>query len=554
MIAIDILDTLKSGQLVAKQNLTLSQKANYLRNKPVQEYMFERMMYKVDPVYYCENVLRSHLPERRKHLHENQTALVRAIANPYIRRVSALMSRQAGKTESIASASGYLADNYPTMRIGIFTPRIQQAEVSLGRVSVFYQMNEELLNNKLVRVTRDKIELSNNSYIQAVSGSDQANIEGLTFDVIILDEAQKISDYTWSERIVPMGGATNAKLIKIGTPKFRNHFFDTFQNPSWFNVKRDWIQCAQLWALDSPALILPDYTCPGSGKMRQYSKFVFNLMPKALKQQFWPDNPETWTDGDMSIEDFKTQYLLEFVDGAGSFLTSEEIKLLSSGDFDWLDHGFIGEQYYAGIDFAGSSMEGSDFTHISVFRIGKDGEKQKVFAHEIQGESYPDQVRFIAKLFGGPNPRFNCRAIFADQTGCGAPVVQMLQQECGLKQLQGIVFNAADRFTNSGMNLKNIMFAEAKNEITQGKVKYPSKERFIESAGANSLGFYHKMLEEWSDLEYEVRGTINKRIEAPTGGHDDCPCSDVLGIFACNHGRANNGFGIKASRARLQRK
>ena len=44
----------------------------------------------------------------------------------------------------------------------------------------------------------------------AVSGSDQSNIEGLTFDIIVLDEAQKISNYTWSERIVPC-----EKLISI---------------------------------------------------------------------------------------------------------------------------------------------------------------------------------------------------------------------------------------------------------------------------------------------------------------------------------------------------
>ena len=113
--------------------------------------------------------------------------------------------RQTGKTESIASFSGFLCDNYPSMKIGIFTPRVQQAEVSIGRISVFYQMNEDLLNNKIVTCNKGKIQLSNNSSIVAVSGSDQSNIEGLTFDVIILDEAQKISDYTWSERIVPMG-------------------------------------------------------------------------------------------------------------------------------------------------------------------------------------------------------------------------------------------------------------------------------------------------------------------------------------------------------------
>lgn len=108
-------------------------------------------------------------------------------------------------TESIASFSGYLLDNYPNMRIGIFTPRVQQAEVNVGRTSIFFQMNEDKLNNKLVKCTKQKIELSNGSYVSAVSGSDQSNIEGLTFDVIVLDEAQKISNYTWSERISPMG-------------------------------------------------------------------------------------------------------------------------------------------------------------------------------------------------------------------------------------------------------------------------------------------------------------------------------------------------------------
>jgi hypothetical protein len=89
------------------------------------------------------------------------------------------------------------------MRIGIFTPRIQQAEINVGRTSIFFQMNEEKLNHKIVKCTKQKIELSNGSYVMAVSGSDQSNIEGLTFDIIILDEAQKITDYTWSERISP---------------------------------------------------------------------------------------------------------------------------------------------------------------------------------------------------------------------------------------------------------------------------------------------------------------------------------------------------------------
>lgn len=295
-------------------------------------------------------------------------------------------------------------------------------------------------------------------------------------------------------------------------------------------------------------MILPDHT--GLTKERQYSRYVFNLMPKALKKEYWPNNPELWSDGDMSVEDFKTQYMLEFVDGAGTFLTSDEIESMGSGDFPWIYNGVFGEKYYAGIDFAGSSSDG-DYTHITVVRLAPNGEIQKVYAEELSDMSYPDQVRHIARLFGGPSPRFKCKSIFADQTGCGAPIIQMIQQEYGIKQLQGIVFNSADRFTNSGMNMKNIMYAEMKTLISQGKFKYPSKEMYMNSTPPDEHSFYHKMMEEWSDLEFEANGYLNKKINAPIGEHDDCPSADILAAFAVKHG-GNRGFGgIKPSKGRM---
>lgn len=198
------LEIIKQNNLIVKQN-TEELNDNKINGMDLDNYIFNKVMQRTDPIYYCENVLRAHLPEKKRHLHENQIELIKAVCNPYERKVAGLMARQAGKTESIASFTGYLLDNYPQMRIGIFTPRVQQAEVNVGRVAIFYQMNEDKLNNKLVKCNKQKIELSNGSFVMAVSGSDQSNIEGLTFDVIVLDEAQKISDYTWSERIMPMG-------------------------------------------------------------------------------------------------------------------------------------------------------------------------------------------------------------------------------------------------------------------------------------------------------------------------------------------------------------
>ena len=532
------IDILRDQNIFLRQDLD-ALNSNKIGDVNLDDYIFNRVMQKVDPIYYIENTLRAHLPEKKRHLHENQIELVRAVCNPSIRRVAALMARQAGKTESIASFVGYLLDNYPQMRIGIFTPKVQQAEINVGRTSVFYQRNEEKLNNKIIKCNKQRIELSNGSYVMAVSGSDQSNIEGLTFDIIILDEAQKISDYTWSERIMPMGGATNAKMIKIGTPKTRNHFYQSFQSEegtktSWTKIRRDWTQCPQLWALDST--MLPDRF---TGELRPYSTYVLGLMPKSLKQEYFPNNPEIWTEGDMTVEDFKTQYMLEFIDGAGKFFGQADFDRMRNGDFEWLSHGQHGELYYAGIDFAGSGAATADFTHITVLRVAPNGVKQKVYAMEMHGVSYPEQIRTIVRMFYGREAQFQCRSIFADFTGVGRPVIDSLIYDYGLTNLTGITFNGRDVYTNSGMNLKNVMFARLRQDVENDKFKYPDKENFLKSAGSEKNGFYHKMLGEWADLEQETRTTVNKIIQAPTGGHDDVCCADVLANFASIVGSQN---------------
>jgi hypothetical protein len=139
-------------------------------------------------------------------------------------------------------------------------------------------------------------------------------------------------------------------------------------------------------------------------------------MPKALKQEYFPNNPEVWTEGGMSIEDFRTQYMLEFIDGAGKFLDTPQVESLMSGEFEWLEKGQLGELYVAGIDFAGSNPDG-DNTHVSVLRINPDGTKHKVFAKEFSDMPYPQQIYEIAIMFAGFNPKFQVKKIFADYTG-----------------------------------------------------------------------------------------------------------------------------------------
>ena len=350
-------------------------------------------------------------------------------------------------------------------------------------------------------------------------------------------EVQRVYDLTVAEHHSFIANGvfvhnTNAKLIKVGTPRSRNHFYNCVEGKEsvdWTVFRRDWTQCPQLWALDSTQL--PD---PATGELRPYSTYVLQQMPKALKQEYFPNNPEVWTEGSMDIADFRTQYMLEFIDGAGKYLTSAQVEVLKSGEFDWMEKGVLGERYVAGIDFAGSNPDG-DSTHITVLRVNPDGSKHKVFGKEYIDTPYPQQMYEIARLFGGYAPVFQVQKIFADYTGCGAAVVQTLRDEFGLTQMEGIIFNQRDRFTNSGMNMKNIMYNKFLQELDGGRFKYPTMERFLSSdllsAGKMNIGFYHKMVGEWADLEVTIGASVNKKIEAPKGYHDDVTDADVLANF-----------------------
>jgi hypothetical protein len=88
--------SLKNNVDAARQTLE-SIKENQIKGMDMGDFIFNKIITRLDPVEYIERVLRAHLPEEKRHLHENQKELVRAVCNPKIRKVAALMSRQSGK-------------------------------------------------------------------------------------------------------------------------------------------------------------------------------------------------------------------------------------------------------------------------------------------------------------------------------------------------------------------------------------------------------------------------------------------------------------------------
>ena len=64
---------------VIKDDIVASSQENVINGESLDDFIYHHFLNRIDPVEYCENVLRHHLPESRQKLHENQTALIRAV-------------------------------------------------------------------------------------------------------------------------------------------------------------------------------------------------------------------------------------------------------------------------------------------------------------------------------------------------------------------------------------------------------------------------------------------------------------------------------------------
>lgn len=119
----------------------------------------------------------------------------------------------------------------------IFAPSKRQAEITYNRLKARIQCKSSMavLNDPEFRLAfttsnGQTVALSNGSFATAISASDQSNIEGESFKMIICEECQDISNYKIRKSIHPMGAAYNATIVKIGTATtFKGDFYDAIQ-------------------------------------------------------------------------------------------------------------------------------------------------------------------------------------------------------------------------------------------------------------------------------------------------------------------------------------
>lgn len=135
--------------------------------------------------------------------------------------LTALFSRQSGKSETISTTVGGLMIILPKLAnmpmfandkrfemykdglwVGVFAPGQRQAKITFNRMKTRLQCKRAItvLEDPDFRLefstsNGQTVALTNGSHTTAISASDTSNIEGETFKFIIIEEAQDVSDF-----------------------------------------------------------------------------------------------------------------------------------------------------------------------------------------------------------------------------------------------------------------------------------------------------------------------------------------------------------------------
>lgn len=466
---------------------------------------------RVDPVFYTEHRL-------GRKLYSNQIDIVKEIVDWSCKKLLVLQARQGGKTEALAcglvqAAEKNISGREDGTKIIVFANKEEQVNIDRDRCWALVNGNREKFENILdyKQSVKSRLVFKNGSVIRFETANPLAHMEGLTADVIVLEESQRMDDFVVSNIILPMGGARDAKIIQIGTPRSKNHFYRAFKSQEYKKVVHDWTQCPNLW--QSGAVEIDG---------RKYSRFVLDQAPRRIWMELFPHHPELWKDGDMDEADFRTQYMLDWIlDVSTALSESEQKKLIDGSMHSLLESGTMGERYYAGIDYAqgGGSAE-SDATAVCIWRVSRSGVLEKVYAHEMRGLDLPTQTEEINYLV---NPRFGvfrCVQVCADYTVCGVGEVDRLRLE-GVPVV-GVNFTRIDPVAQK--NYKNSMFDKFRSLLNRDRIKYPKDTE------KDPIMMMHYL--QWCSLEVHKGQGVNRKLHAPPGEHDDGVMADLLAVWA----------------------
>ena len=452
-------------------------------------------------------------------LFDNQIEIVNDVCNLTIKNIAILQSRSGGKTYSVGIGLLKLCMEIEGLRVGVFGPKADQACRIINDITTKIVKRDSKVYKQIdwKNSVKSRLFFKNGSEIIALSADETAQQEGWHFNILVLDEAHRLTDTSVNQRLIPMiGGMDIGKIIKIGISMYKNNFFKSCNSPRYKLLKKTWLECKRL--LSSGSLYYNGI---------EYPTQIVDQLPLKVKEQLFSDRPDLHYDGEISEIDYKTQYNMEWVSDIDLELDENDQKLLISGIHDILTEGRpqLQEQYYFGLDTAaGTLLPGKkdlDFTALSIWRKNADNTKDKIACYEWQG-NIVDQINEIKSIIHPLTGKFKCTFGIADYSNIAQSTIAFFQKE--KIPIEGLMYNQTD--PASKKNMKNAIFDQFKFELQSGRVKFPS----LKIVDTNVV--FKKSFNEWCNIERHIRMGINDQIGAPSDLHDDHPNADSLAIWA----------------------
>ena len=390
-------------------------------------------------IVFCEELADMEL---RPYQRDMAYRLIESIILADGEELTATWSRQSGKSETMAIiVAGVmvlfpkLALSYPMFErfkrgvwIGLFAPTDGQSEFIYGRV------RDKLTNDRAKMFLSDPeidekvddgakvLKLRSGSFCRRQTANPKAKVEGASYHVVILDEAQEADDLMVRKSIHPMLAANSGTICKIGTPSFhKGDYYKAIQH----NKRRSTNRGGKNYHFEYNWKVVAKYN-------PYYAKFI-----QKEKVRLGEDSDE-----------FQMSYALKWMLDRGMLVTEEDMDYLADRSME-LVRSWHRTACVAGIDVA----RVKDSTVVTVCWVDWDHpDPAGYYEHrilnwlEITNTDWEEQYFEIVDFLSN----YNLVRVGVDAQGMGDAVAQRLDRlignRCEVVPVNSDLKNQADRW------------------------------------------------------------------------------------------------------------
>lgn len=441
--------------------------------------------------------------------------IVRAIIRNEGVTLTALFSRQSGKTETVAVTAAacalllpLLVEKYPELSmfkkglwIGVFAPVGEQAVTMFDRIYdvLTSDTGKEVLTGELHMPVPAKggargniIKLGNGSVIRMHSANRRAKVESKTYHLIILDEAQDIESFVAKKSVGPMGAAVNASTILTGTPSpYIGFFYDQINA----NKTHD----AKLAHHKDHLHFEADYTVAQKSN-NYYRKYIAKEKDKL----------------DEESDEFRMAYKLIWPITKGMLFTKDLLVEKCYDNKRSTVSSFRDFPCVAGLDI-GKSIDSTVLTILypNHKKVDPEGNMEKVILDwlEIEGDEWEKQYADIVDKLS----YYNVESLMIDATGKGDPIQDRLAFMLPEINVAPFIFSPSTKDTGYKYLLK---------EISAGRIIIPYSSSTKKSATFKRFEYQMTTLKKHYSGKF-----LNPRPVNTDKDHDDYPDSLMLATY-----------------------